>query len=100
MWPRRDDELVRGGSLYWVFKGRIRARQRILEFQPRTCEDGVARCAIVLDPELARTVPHPRRPFQGWRYLRPEDTPRDLSRRSGDGLPDAMMADLAALGVL
>jgi hypothetical protein len=100
MWPRRGDDLVRGGSLYWVFRGTIRARQRIIELLPRIGEDGISRCAIVLEPEIVRTVPQPRRPFQGWRYLRPEDTPRDLPSRPGDALPDAMMADLAALGVL
>ena len=78
MWPRRRGGAARGGSLYWVFKGMVLARQRILGLEPRRGEDGIERCAIRLDPEVVRTVPQPRRPFQGWRYLRAEDAPRDL----------------------
>ena len=101
MWPKRQDELTAGGSLYWVFKGLVLGRQRILGLEPRDGADGITRCAIRLDPEVVRTTPQPRRPFQGWRYLRPEDAPRDLV--SGGALPDLphrMLAELATLGVL
>jgi hypothetical protein len=101
MWPKRQDELTAGGSLYWVFKGLVLGRQRILGLEPRDTGDGITRCAIRLDPEVVRTTPQPRRPFQGWRYLRPEDAPRDLV--AGGALPDLphrMLAELATLGVL
>ena len=81
MWPKRADALVAGGSLYWVFRGRVLARQRILGLEPRLGADGVGRCAIRLDAQVVRTLPQPRRPFQGWRYLRPEDAPGDLVDR-------------------
>jgi hypothetical protein len=99
MWPRRDAEILDGGSLYWVIKGRVLARQRILGLEPRTGADGIERCALRLDPEVVRTLPQPRRPFQGWRYLRPEDAPRDLAA-SPSTLPPELVAGLTEIGVL
>lgn len=101
MWPKRADDLLGGGSLYWVFRGLVLARQRILALEPRRGEDGIERCAIRLDPEIVRTSPQPRRPFQGWRYLRPEDAPEDLpAERTAQDLPPALVAGLAEIGVL
>ncbi len=101
MWPKREAELLDGGALYWVFKGLVLARQRILRLDPREGADGIRRCAIVLDPQVIRTAPAPRRPFQGWRYLPASDAPPDLTGPPGDGpaLPPAMAAELALLGV-
>jgi hypothetical protein len=99
MWPKRAEELLDGGSLYWVIKGRVLARQRLRALDRVEGADGISRCALRLDPEIVRTVPQPRRPFQGWRYLRPEDAPADLG--TGDGaLPPDLAASLAELGVL
>ena len=101
MWPKRGDELLDGGSLYWVFKGLVLARQRIVSLTPREGADGILRCAIGFDAGIVRTVPQPRRPFQGWRYLRAEDAPRDLmGEEAASDLPPALMAELAAIGVL
>ena len=75
MWPKRAEELLAGGSLYWVFKGSILARQCILRLDEAMGADGIARCAIVLDPHVVRTHAATRRPFQGWRYLKAEDAP-------------------------
>jgi hypothetical protein len=101
MWPKRADELCAGGSLYWVFKGFVLARQRILGLEPVEGADGVRRCAILLDPEVVRTAAQPRRPFQGWRYLREADAPRDLDGGLGRAaLPPRLMAGLDAMGVL
>ncbi len=102
MWPRREAELLNGGALYWVFRGAILARQRILALEETIGQDGVRRCAIVLDRALIRTRPAPRRAFQGWRYLPPEDAPADLpGRRAGDDiLPAPLSAELAAIGIL
>ncbi len=99
MWPKRADELVDGGSLYWVIKGLVLCRQRVLRLESRTDGDGVERCLLRLDPEVVRTAPRPRRPFQGWRYLRPEDAPRDLARADASELPPELMANLAVIGV-
>lgn len=100
MWPKRGAELLAGGSLYWVFKGMVLARQPILALEPRRGEDGIERCAIRLDPEVVRTRPLPRRPFQGWRYLRAEDAPADLIGRGASDLPPELVARLAEVGVL
>lgn len=102
MWPKREAELLNGGSIYWVVKGLVQARQRILRLEEITGDDGIRRCGIVLDPELIRTATAPKRPFQGWRYLKPEDAPRDLgtSRLNDDTLPPELAGALAEIGVL
>jgi hypothetical protein len=80
MWPKRADEVLNGGSLYWVFKGLVLCRQRILRLDEVEGGDGIRRCGIVLDPEAVRVAATQRRPFQGWRYLQPSDAPRDLTQ--------------------
>ncbi|MFD1911674.1 DUF1489 family protein [Halodurantibacterium flavum] len=101
MWPKRSDEVLAGGSIYWVFKGVILARQRIIGLEEIAGSDGIRRCGLQLDPEVVRTEAAPRRPFQGWRYLDPADSPRDLSpgRAQEDALPPALSAALAEIGV-
>lgn len=102
MWPKAGAEVLDGGSLYWVFKGLVLARQRIVDLQEVDRGDGIRRCALVLDGAVIRTRPVPRRPFQGWRYLKPADAPPDLPRGKGaePDLPPALQAALADLGVL
>ena len=85
MWPRRGDEILGGGSMYWVIQGLVLCRQRILRFDEATGQDGIRRCAIVLEPKLVRTSTAPRRPFQGWRYLPEGDSPADLRRAGSAG---------------
>jgi hypothetical protein len=101
MWPKAADEVLAGGSLYWVIKGLVTVRQRIVGLERIDMGDGIARCAIVLDPALVRTLPQPRRPFQGWRYLKPAEAPADLGAgRGADGtLPPKLAAALAEIGI-
>lgn len=101
MWPKRAEEILDGGSLYWVFKGVVLARQRIIGLDPREGEDGVARCAIMLEREVHRTEAMPRRPFQGWRYLAPADSPADLvaGREREEALPRELMQALSEIGL-
>ncbi|MCK0138092.1 DUF1489 domain-containing protein [Aliiroseovarius sp. F47248L] len=103
MWPKREDELLAGGSLYWVFKGLVLARQRIVRLEEVIGDDGIRRCGIVLDPQVIRTESQPRRAFQGWRYLPTADAPRDLTTTrtdSGDTpLPNDLAAALANIGI-
>jgi hypothetical protein len=102
MWPKRADEVLNGGSLYWVFKGLVLCRQRILRLDEVMGGDGITRCGIVLDPGVTRVAATPKRPFQGWRYLKPEDAPRDLpkGRESEEALPPELQSALADIGVL
>ena len=102
MWPKREAEILNGGSIYWVIKGVVQCRQRILRLDEVIGDDGIRRCAIVLDPKLHRTQNALKRPFQGWRYLKPEDTPADLpkNREQDDALPDDLNRALAEIGVL
>lgn len=102
MWPKREAEVTNGGSLYWVFKGLILARQEIRRLDEVIGEDGVRRCGLVLSREVILTTPAPRRPFQGWRYLTAEDAPRDLpkGRKSEIPLPREMEIALSEIGIL
>ena len=98
--PRRAAELLDGGSLYWVVKGVIRVRQRLVAIEPARDADG-PRCALVLDAALVRTIPRAHRAFQGWRYLRAEDAPADLPMAdSGGTMPPEMAAELGELGLI
>ncbi len=99
MFPKRRDELLNGGSLYWVIKGVVLIRQRIVDLCAVTGADGVARCEIVLDRTLHPTQAQPRRAFQGWRYLTAEDAPADLDQK-GAKAPPELRAKLAELGLL
>ena len=96
--PKRSDELLDGGSLYWVIKGVVAARQRLLAID--TIEDGPRdRCEILLDDELTPTSPQPRRPFQGWRYLSPADAPADLFAGGvAEAMPEALARQLREIG--
>ena len=100
--PRRREEVIDGGSLYWVIRGVILVRQRIVDFRPDTKDDGTPCCGIVYDEELVATRPQARRAFQGWRYLSPADAPADLRVVTGeDGdMPQAMRADLRELRLI
>jgi hypothetical protein len=100
--PKRQPELLEGGSLYWVIKGVIQVRQRLLGFEEGHKSDGSRCCLLLLDPALVPVRPVPRRAFQGWRYLEPDDAPPDLGRSEKGlaGLPPKMRRDLAELGLL
>ncbi|MDE0537455.1 MAG: DUF1489 domain-containing protein [Rhodospirillales bacterium] len=100
--PRRAGELIDGGSIYWVIKRFIRVRQRILGVDEFRNDEGKRRCFITLDPELTPVEMRAQKPFQGWRYLRPEDSPPDvrISREQSGELPPEMAADLRELGLI
>jgi len=101
MWPKRANELLAGGSLYWVFKGFILARQLVLRLDEDLGNDGITRCRIVMSRDIIRTQAAARRPFQGWRYLTMEDAPPDLpkGRESDDELPEDLSLALADIGL-
>ncbi|MDG3578706.1 DUF1489 family protein [Rhizobium sp. YJ-22] len=101
MIPKQAEALLDGGSLYWVIKGQVQARQKLLDLRSVTGADGITRCELLLGPEVIETALQPRRPFQGWRYLKPEDAPVDLSSM-GDAadLPDHLRRELSDLGLL
>lgn len=101
MLPKRMEELLDGGSLYWVIKGQVQARQRLLDIRSFTGGDGITRCDLVLGPEVIETSPAPKRPFQGWRYLNGEEAPRDLvSSGLAEDMPSDLRRELAELGLL
>lgn len=102
MMPRRGAELLAGGSIYWVIKGKTCLRQRLIGLERDVDEEGRPYTFLLLDPELVRTVPRAHRPFQGWRYLPAEDAPPDLwkSERQEGEMPPELAEELRALGIL
>lgn len=98
MFPKRKEELLDGGSIYWVIKGNIQCRNRIVALE-ETTKNGHRACGILMDPEIIPVLPMPRRAFQGWRYLQAGDEPADLTGGgSGADLPAAFRAKLIQLG--
>ena len=100
--PRRTEEVLAGGSIYWVIRGQIRVRQLVTGFRSERDENGRAYCLIDVDPVLVATALRPWRPFQGWRYLAPADAPPDAPVGPGDSaaMPERMLAELRALGLI
>jgi hypothetical protein len=100
--PRRRAEILDGGSLYWVIKGFVLVRQRIIDLRDDVKDDGTRCCGIVLDTEIVPTRPHPRRAFQGWRYLEAADAPPDARGfdEEADAMPRAMREELRALRLI
>jgi hypothetical protein len=99
MMPKRAAEMEGLASIYWVIAGQVVCRQPILRLARFTNAEGIDYCDIIMAPDMVRTVPYPKRPFQGWRYLRPEDAPPDLgANENAESL--ALAADLAKLGLI
>jgi hypothetical protein len=95
--PKRAAEILDGGSLYWVFKGQILIRQRVLAIE--TIPAGSRkRCEILLDDEMIATAPQPRRAFQGWRYFETKDAPPDLTNGDAPSLPQDLARQLREIG--
>jgi hypothetical protein len=100
MTPKRAEELLDGGSLYWVIKGQIAVRQRLLALKPVT-KNGVPHCGLVYEPKLVPVQRRAHRAFQGWRYFESKDAPPDArGSRGGAGLPEKLQAELVSLGLL
>ena len=99
--PRRGQEVLAGGSLYWVIGGSMLARQRIVDIVEDKRDDDTPCASFILDPEVVPLIGRPTRPFQGWRYFNPEDAPPDArSFKGGRGLPAELRSELAELGIL
>jgi hypothetical protein len=102
MVPKRTSELLDGGSIYWVIKGQIQARQSFIDVEPITEDDGTQRCRLRLDPSVVLVRARSCRPFQGWRYLAPADAPADFGSDAVDAshFPEPLRRELVELGLL
>ncbi len=102
MVPKRMDEIIGTGSLYWVIKGQIACRERIIDIRPFTDGEGIGRCHLILEAKITPVEPRPCRPFQGWRYLTDAHKPRDLNQGMAGiaAMPEEMRRHLAELGLL
>jgi hypothetical protein len=98
--PKRAAELLDGGSIYWVIRGWIVGRQKLLELRPMK-RSGVPHCGIIYDKKLVPVQARQRRAFQGWRYLEAKDAPPDGNAIEGaDDLPEEMRRELMELGLI
>jgi hypothetical protein len=102
MSPKRVDEILDGGSIYWVIKGEIAAREKIVGVEPFRDKDGIGRCRLVMEPKLIAVSPRPMRPFQGWRYFDPKSAPPELGKAADSvaAMPEPMRRELRELGLL
>ena len=102
MVPKRASELIRGGSLYWVIRGAIMCRQKLIAVRPFVDAEGVGRCRLALNLKIRLVEPRPYRAFQGWRYLEDDDAPRDLDRAApgAAAMPEPLRRELRELGLL
>jgi hypothetical protein len=102
--PRRAEAVLAGGSVYWVIRGQIQVRQRVTGFRSERDEKGRAYCLIEVDTELVPTLWRAWRPFQGWRYLpiadAPPDAPGGIAGTEQSAVPEQMLRELRALGLL
>lgn len=99
MFPKQKDALLDGGSIYWVIKGQILCRNRIVGLEETRNGQGLKACSILMDPQIIPVQPAPRRAFQGWRYLKPEDVPADLTKLGeAQDLPRELMTKLVNIG--
>ena len=100
MMPKRKDEILGGGSLYWVIKGQIAVRQKLLDIRAVT-KNGTPHCGLVYEPRLVPLQRRAHRAFQGWRYFDPKDAPPDARGAKGlEKLPERLQAELVELGLL
>ena len=103
MMPKRVEELLKGGSLYWVIKRAIQVRQRIIAVRQEPDDQGKSQCIVELDPNLIETEPYPFRPFQGWRYLKTDAAPPDIRTGSvyiDPKMPKTLRVELRRLGLI
>lgn len=99
MMPKRREEMEGVSSIYWVMSGTICCRQSILRLARYTNAEGIDYCDIIMSPDIVRTLPYPKRPFQGWRYLRPEDAPPDMDSNDNENSAE-IAAELARMGLI
>src|SRR3954471_11729908 len=102
MVPKRIDELLAGGSLYWVIRGEIAAREKLIAVEPFRDRDGIGRCRLVMQPKVIAVSPRPMRAFQGWRYFAEQDVPPDLGKAAAGvaAMPEPLRRELRDLGLL
>jgi hypothetical protein len=102
MTPKRAADILGGGSLYWVIKGQIGARQQILAIEPFVDANGIGRCKLWLDAAVVAVAPRPMRAFQGWRYFEAKSAPPDIDETQPGfaDMPEALRRELAGLGLL
>jgi hypothetical protein len=102
MVPKRGDELLAGGSLYWVIRGEIAAREKLLAIEPFRDREGIGRCRLVMQPKVIAVAPRPMRAFQGWRYFAENDAPPDLGKAAAGiaAMPEPLRRELRDLGLL
>src|SRR3978361_1006977 len=102
MRPKRGEEILAGGSLYWVIRGEIAAREKIIAIEPFRDKDGIGRCRLGMQPQGIAVAPRRMSAFQGWRYFGPDAAPPDLGKAAASvaAMPEPLRRELRDLGLL
>jgi hypothetical protein len=103
MTPKRVEEILDGGSIYWVIRGEIAAREKLIGIEPFRDKDGIGRCRLIMQPKIISVSPRPMRPFQGWRYFQADSAPPDMTKSAASSvaqMPEPMRRELRDLGLL
>ena len=104
MMPKRRDDILDGGSIFWVIGGFVQLRQRLLDIIEDRWDDGTPCAGLVLDRVLVPVEARPVKAFQGWRYLDAASAPPDVAAmREAPGaqaMPEAMLRELRSLGLI
>ena len=102
--PTRANDLINGGSVYWIIKRQICARQTIADIQTLKDEDDKPFCHVIMNQQIYLTQPVAHKHIQGWRYLSPEKAPKDIGlftpNNRPDDIPPELAAELAEAGLL
>ena len=101
--PKRADELLDGGSIYWIIKGKIAARTPFIDIYGEETPEGKKVCRLCVSSTVIPTIPVPKRGFQGWRYFPAADAPDDMPVGSGGEINEIspeMAAELKELGLI
>ena len=99
--PKKREELIQSGSMFWIIKRYVLVRQKIINIIPVVREDGSKGCEIELDKNLTKVIPTKMKPFQGWRYYLEEEIPQDLNVNCNeeDEVPEQIRSELIKLGL-
>src|SRR3984893_7733713 len=102
MTPKRVDDIRPAGSLLWVIRGEVAAREKIIAIEPFRDKDGIGRCRLVMQPKVIAVSPRPMRALQGWRYFTPDAAPPDLGRAAASvpAMREPLPRELRDLGLL
>ena len=96
--PKRKPEILDGGSLYWIINNRFAIRQLVIDIRENISYEGKKYCLIILDRKIIQVEKISQRPFQGWRYLKLNNSPKDINLNLRKKIPEELSNHLSEIG--